>query len=594
MMRRRFFWYLYPPLLAMVLVSLAVVMVYAIVSIRSFHLSQTERELSARARVAAMYLAPLLSADSSVALDTMCHRIGRETDTRITVVLRDGRVIADSWEKPLTMDNHADRPEVREVLQGKKSSVSVRFSSTLRRDLVYVAVPMRGQSGLAAVVRASMPLRSVATALRPELAGLLATGLLVVLAAAGVCLGLARSISRPVEELTAGAERFARGELARTLATPNSEELARLAATMNAMASQLGQRIEALTQQKSEQEAVLSCMIEGVVAVDADLRVLTLNAAAMSMLGVSAPDTRGRALPEVVRHSAVNEFVRKALLLEPGATAADRAVIAAHNGPERTVELHGAVLAGAGGRTLGALAVLHDVTRAQRLDDMRRDFVANVSHELRTPLTSIQGFVETLQHVDSAEKRSRFLGIIANHASRLGAIVEDLLALSNIEQDELRHDLPLEPVRLPMVLSEAATVCESIARQRGVRVEVMCADDLTVPANAFLLEQAVINLIDNAVKYGGENATVTVQASATSTEARITVHDAGPGIPPEHLDRIFERFYRIDKARSRKLGGTGLGLSIVKHIMRLHGGDATVESAVGAGSTFTLHLPISA
>jgi two-component system phosphate regulon sensor histidine kinase PhoR len=245
------------------------------------------------------------------------------------------------------------------------------------------------------------------------------------------------------------------------------------------------------------------------------------------------------------------------------------------------------------GANIGALIVLDNITRLKVLENIRRDFVANVSHELKTPITSIKGFVETLRDgaVNDPEDRMRFLDIIARHSDRLNAIIDDLLSLSRIEQEAEREQIALEEGRIRDALDAAVLVCASKADEKGIRVDLACDQDLRAKINLPLLEQAIVNLIDNAIKYSGSGSNIRIEAAGTAAETVIRVRDWGCGIPQDHLQRIFERFYRVDKARSRKLGGTGLGLAIVKHIVHAHGGRILVESSPGKGSTFSICLP---
>ncbi len=260
---------------------------------------------------------------------------------------------------------------------------------------------------------------------------------------------------------------------------------------------------------------------------------------------------------------------------------------------ERVMQAHGSALHDLEGRPIGAVIVLNDVTDFRKLENIRRDFVANVSHELKTPVTSIKGFVETLLDgaMDDPVDSDRFLRIIAKQADRLHAIIEDLLALSKIEQAEDAEALALTPVPLKQLLDSAAATCQSSARDRQIEVRLECPPELYVQVNPLLFEQVLVNLMDNAIKYSETEHQVNVVAAAVAGEVTISVSDQGCGIADEHLSRIFERFYRVDRARSRKLGGTGLGLAIVKHIVQAHHGRVTVESTVGVGSTFTIHLP---
>jgi len=331
-------------------------------------------------------------------------------------------------------------------------------------------------------------------------------------------------------------------------------------------------------------------MIEGVLAIDGRQRIVGINRAAADLLGLEAERAVGRTLQQAVRNPDLRRFALEAIdCREP---VEDDVVL--RGTTDRTIRLRGTALRDVSGEG-GAVIVLDDVTDVQRLEALRRDFVANVSHELKTPVASIKGFVETLLDGAAEEPadRSRFLEIIGRQADRLAAIIEDLLALSRIEQSETAGTLPVEPQPLAGILATAAEDCRPRAMERSIDLEVDCPADLAATVNGPLLEQAVINLVDNAIKYSEPGRTVWVSASRDG-DATIRVRDEGCGIAAEHLPRLFERFYRVDKARSRKLGGTGLGLAIVKHIVQAHGGTVAVESEPGVGTTFTLRLPTPA
>jgi two-component system phosphate regulon sensor histidine kinase PhoR len=349
------------------------------------------------------------------------------------------------------------------------------------------------------------------------------------------------------------------------------------------------ERLQRLTQQLDEREAVLASMVEGVLAVEPSGRLLNLNAAAGRMFAIEPAAARGRDLLEVVRQPELQRFVREALA-SPVPLESELTLF----GPEpRTLQAHGTALRDPHGKGLGTLVVLNDVTHLRRLERMRQDFVANVSHEIKTPITSIKGFVETLLDgaLDDGATARRFLEIVARHAERLNAITEDLLNLSRIEQEAERGALHTEEASLAGVLRAAVQVCAAKADAKGTRLAVDCAESLRARLNAQLVEQAVVNLVDNAVKYAPAGTEVRVEGAREPAGVVVRVRDQGPGIPAEHLPRLFERFYRVDKARSRKAGGTGLGLAIVKHIAQAHDGRVEVQSELGSGSTFSLHLP---
>src|SRR5499427_3263589 len=414
-------------------------------------------------------------------------------------------------------------------------------------------------------------------------------GCVLICLAAALGLFTSRRISQPLQDMRRGAERFAAGDFYHRLTIPDTIELASLAITLNRMAAQLAEQIAVITQQRNEQEAILESMREGVLALDTQERVITVNRAAEALLGVVATQAKGHTIQEVVRNVALQRLL-VAAVHSPEPTTAD---IVLRGAGERFLQATATALRDAQGRDMGVLVVLNDVTQLRRLENIRRDFVSNVSHELKTPITSIKGFVETLRDgaIEQREHAERFLGIIAPHAERLHAIIEDLLALSRLEQGDESYDIPRSETSLLDVVQVAILDCAAKAEAQRVTVVPACAVALRATVNAPLLEQAIVNLLENAITYSNPDSCVWVSARQHDDMLVIDVRDQGVGIPHDHLDRIFERFYRVDKARSRERGGTGLGLAIVKHIAQVHGGQVSVTSTVGQGSTFTLRIP---
>jgi two-component system phosphate regulon sensor histidine kinase PhoR len=588
MLRRRLLWQIYLSILVLTVVSLAVTAWYATYSLKRFYVDSAVEDLSARVELLNREFAEALSTDNGARVDALCKELGRAGSTRITVVDPSGRVLGDTDADPASMENHGDRPEIIEAFHGRLGRIE-RYSPTLGHAMVYVAIPLGPKDRPVAVLRTSRSLASVEHELRAIYAQIALGGLVIAVLAALVALGISRRISRPLEEIRRGAEAFGRGDLKGRLPVPRSQEMAELSQVMNRMAAQLDERIRAVTAQRNELEAVLSSMAEAVLAVDAEERVIRLNDAAARLFGVEPDQAQGRSIQEVVRNIDLQRLVTRTL----ARSSPVEGEVLVEGREERFLQAHGTRLADAQGRGIGALVVLNDVTRLRRLETIRRDFVANVSHELRTPVTSIKGFIETLRDgaVNDPETAKRFLDIAYNHANRLNSIIEDLLSLSRIEQETEKAQVALEPGLVCETLESAILVCREKADEKKIAVELACRPDLRAKINRPLLEQAVVNLVDNAVKYSDPEKTVRVEATGTPSEVVITVRDEGCGIEAEHLPRIFERFYRIDKARSRKLGGTGLGLSIVNHIAQAHGGSVSVESVVGKGSTFTLRLP---
>ncbi len=358
------------------------------------------------------------------------------------------------------------------------------------------------------------------------------------------------------------------------------------------MAAEVDAKIHDIVEQRNEREAILASMVEGVLAVDTEERLIRLNKTAARLVGIDPERAQGRMLQEVVRNRELQQLVADVLAAQK--PKEDEILLHDNGSGERYLHAHGTILNDSQNKVAGVLVVLHEVTRLKKLEKVRRDFVANVSHELRTPVTSIKGFVETLLDgaMNNPQELQRFLQIVATQTDRLNAIIEDLLTLSRIEQETEKAEIALTPGSIKSVLEAAIEVCRMKASGKDIHIELSCQEDIQAPINSPLLEQAIINLLDNAIKYSFQNQTIHLSANCGNNEVVIQVRDQGCGIGREHLPRIFERFYRVDKARSRKLGGTGLGLAIVKHIAQAHKGRASVESALGEGSAFFIHLPL--
>ena len=466
-----------------------------------------------------------------------------------------------------------------------------RYDVATGRRYLSVTLPLSTADAPATLLRVTADTTATDATLMRSL-GWLAVGQTAV-AAAAIAAGwlLARRAARPVEELCAAASRLAAGHVDATLPSTELAEIAGLTAAFSLLREQVVERGLTIGRQGTQQEAVLGSMIEGVLAIDARQRVVGMNRAAADLLGIDLDGVFRRPIQEVVRNPDLRRFALLAIdCREP---VEDDIVL--RGGRDRTIRLRGTALRDLSGEG-GAVIVLNDVTDMQRLENVRRDFVANVSHELKTPIASIKGFVETLLDgaMDDPGNSRRFLEIVGRQAERLASIIDDLLALSRIEQSEGSGNLPLEATRIADIFSAVFADCEPRANERSIRLTTDCSEDVVAEVNPPLFEQAVINLVDNAIKYSDQGRTVwmsaAVEVAANGTEVVVRVRDEGSGIDAEHLPRLFERFYRVDKARSRKLGGTGLGLSIVKHIVQAHGGAITVDSTPHVGSTFTIRL----
>jgi two-component system phosphate regulon sensor histidine kinase PhoR len=587
--RKRLIWQIFPLFVLVAAGSLVLAAFYATQTMGQIYQAQRRADLEARARLIASTIGNTLFSVSAEELNQRCAQLSKAAAARVTIILPSGTVLADSDHDSETMDNHADRPEVIDALAGRVGNAS-RYSYTLKTDLSYVAFPIYSGTETIGIVRIAVPEPSVRSAVRATSAEVATGMVLVAFVVTALSFIATRSVTRPVEQLRRGAERFANGELESRLAVPNTAELGLLANTMNTMAIELSDRIHTVERHRNELQAVLSSMVEGVIAFDSDERVISLNRAVADMFDVPRDHAVGRMIHEVFRNVDLQRFVTSILATgEPQVGS-----IALELRGEEHLQLQCAALHDAQGNRIGGLVVLHDITRLHRLETARRDFVSNVSHELKTPITSITGYVETLLDgaLEDPVSARKFLEIIRKQADRLTALIEDLLQLSRIEQNAEEERLPLEQGPLREVLDRAVQACELTAASKSVTVELRCDDDVNARMNAPLLQRAFENLLENAIKYSDDGTKVIVEASREPSYIVIAMTDQGCGIAQEHLARIFERFYRVDQARSRKLGGTGLGLAIVKHIVRVHGGKTTVESVPGKGSTFRIHLPI--
>ena len=586
--RRKLLWQLYPSYLFITLAALLVVSVFALNSLSDFFYRERNADLVSRARLFRSQIGAAVLAGDGETLDRQCKTAGQDSGTRITVILNSGKVVGDTDSDPLVMDAHNDRPEIVQALAGA-SGTAVRWSSTLKLNMMYVAIPVFRENEVVGVVRTAVPVSSIDAQMKRTRITIGAVALMAAVLAALVSLLAARRITRPIEDMTLGAEKFEAGNLEHRLYVPETLELGALAQAMNSMADQLHERIRTETRQKNELIAVLSGMAEGVIALDLQDSIISINPAAAGFFNVATPAPSGKSISDLVRNLAFLDFFAKARHVM-GSLEAD---IALNDREKRIIHIRTSPLVDEKNQRSGTLIVFSDVTTLRRLETMRRDFAASVSHEIRTPLTSIRGFVETLltDTESLSENQRHFLVIIDRNVNRLMAIIEDLLQLARIEKEgrELKKNHgPLRPV-----LERVLGVLKHEAEKKNIQLVLDCDPGISVPMDSSMIEQAVLNLVDNAVKYTDSQGVIRVSADR-SDMARIRVSDTGYGIEPEHLPRLFERFYRTDKARSRQQGGTGLGLAIVKHIILAHKGDVTVESTPGEGSVFTLHLPASA
>jgi len=593
MFSSRLFWRVFGVYALLSLVATAVFLAVISGRLRSIVVAQLRQRLHDSAVLLRDEVEPTFATAGSAELQQRLSRLGEENQTRITLIAADGRVIGDSDHDPETMDDHSNREEL--VQAGREGrGFAQRESPTLGVPMMYYALRVGEEDRPAGYVRVALPMDAVDEQVASIQRMIWGTAAAVMLGAALVTALVVGRITRPLTELTKAAETVTQGDYNITVFAERRDELGKLANAFNSMTGELGVRIDQLQQKQEESEergkllqTVFSTMVEGVVAVDSRQRILIANRAAHTLFDFSLPEVVGRPFWEVTRSAKIQEAVENVL---QGKSEERRefqlprtksvAMLVASRLP--------------GDPTPGVVLVLHDVTELRRLENLRRDFVSNVSPELKTPLTTIQACAETLQSgaIDDPQHNREFVQQIAEQADRLHALILDLLALGRIESGQDAFDVT--PVSVEQVITACLDEHRAVAQSQGVSIDLQPhADGIRVRADAEGLRTVLDNLLDNAIKYTPENGRVTVGWAAEDDFARIDVIDTGIGIPEEHQERVFERFYRADKARSRELGGTGLGLAIVKHHVQVFGGRVELESTPGEGSRFTVWLPIA-
>lgn len=594
-MRVSLFWKLgiiYPLLFVLVLLA---VDIYTVEALRRDYVRSGFEHLNSLGRL--VQSRPPDFADAA-ALSTWTRWMAG-SGARVTVIAEDGRVFADSAEEPQRMENHAGRPEVREAMATGEGR-AVRFSHTVNRDMVYLALrqpPAQNSPAGAAVIRLALPLALIDEEIRDFRQRLWTASLVILLLAGGASLLLSRALAGRIARLRQFSERVAQGDFRPISVERQGDELTDLGHTLNETAAHLEQTIASLTEERNRSAAILRGMVEGVAVIGPEGRVVFLNEAFCRDLGVEAAQSEGRSMVEVIRQSDLLVVIQQALAGKE--TSGSEVTLAGAGGARHSFVATAAPVravgaeAGGPGIGAGAVLVLHDISELRRLERVRQDFVANVSHEFKTPLTAIQGFAETLLGgaLDDATNRRRFVEIIRDHSARLDRLTDDLLKLSLIEAGKL--ELEFHPVNVAALVESCVDTARFRSAQKQLTLTVECPASLPqIRGDARRLAEVLQNILDNAVQYTPAGGKIAIHAGVENQQVKIGVVDTGIGIPRDDLERIFERFYRVDAARSREAGGTGLGLSIAKHLVEAHGGRIEVESEVGQGSTFSIILPV--
>ncbi len=559
--------------------------------LKDYDISLTKERLLTAATLVSEVLEPSIDNGNPSEIQRLVSELGQKTGVRITVIGENGAVLGDSARNPAEMDNHLGRPEVKEAIANDIGE-SIRYSETLEREMLYAAIPYRAYGNkIRAVIRTSLPLSFLQSSIHPVERKVIYLGGILTVVALLLSMAVSKTLSSSLRGIINTSEELAKGNLDISVpVTSGKSEISKISAALSRMAQKLNELFKQLSKEKNQLEAVLSAMSEGVMVVSREGRVIIINSALKKMFSLK-DDPTSKQYWEILRNRELTKLVESVLeKWMPGS----REIFYLY--PDERHYFVNVIPLDSPDREV--IVVMFDITDFKRLEKIKADFIANVSHELRTPLTAIKGYTETLEEeaYESPEDQKHFVRIIKRHTDRLINLVSDLLVLSEVEsRDSLSKENPasdFEEINMNELIKSSLDALRSKAQEKGIDVSFRSDTDVCrLKANRFLLEQMFINLIDNAVKYTPENGKIEIRASRENSHILTEISDNGIGIPKEHLPRIFERFYRVDKTRSRNLGGTGLGLSIVKHIVIMHGGRIEVHSEEGKGSKFSITLP---
>lgn len=527
--------------------------------------------------------------DNQVTLADRVKQVAPSDEVRLTIINREGQVLYDNSSHVEEMENHHDRPEMKAALRGE-TGISRRFSETLGYDMMYVAVPVEQGSNIVGAVRSAMSMKDITDTIHNMWYSLL-TGLLVTLVVGSIVVSrISFSIIRPIEEITRVARNITQRQYESRVRIKAKDEIGQLAGAINFMASSLEQQMYEISENQQRLAGVLTNMTSGVIFISEQRRIMLVNPAVEKLLGTAGHELVGKLHIEAGKSFGLSQYIDRCL----DKSEKFRQEVHIYYPQERVLDVNFAPYINFKGESRGVVVVLHDITEIRRLEKMRSDFVANVSHELRTPITSIKGFTETLLEgaMQDEETCRNFLQIISDESERLYRMIRDILDLSKIEQK--RIPLHLSHVHVQELIRSAAAIMHDQAQRKQLKVTLPESQpDIWLMTDKDCLQQIVLNLMTNAIAYTPEEGEITIRTEADDKQITIQVADTGIGIPEKDLARIFERFYRVDKARSRDSGGTGLGLAIVKHLVENLHGQIKVESVEGRGSTFTVILPLT-
>jgi two-component system, OmpR family, phosphate regulon sensor histidine kinase PhoR len=575
-MKKSIFFKIFGGYLLLTTALCGLIIVFSYYVIRSSHIETKAKELTDLAIALKAEITPFVESKKINQLDIFLKDLGKGIHARITIMDPDGVVLSDSEQNPLIMENHRTRTEVAQALDGNTGRF-LRLSETLKQEMLYIAIPVVKNNKIIYVLRVSNLLKEITTTTKQLEEKIIVIAIVISIAALIFAFLFSRSIALPVRELRGALHKVASKNFNVRVFLKNNDELKELAESFNYMIAEMERLFGELSRQKEELDSIISSLQEGILVLDKEERVLIANESLQIITGKNLE--KGKFYWEILRQPKLNELIKSVRRARQNSTEEielnNKTFLCSATFLQYKEEI---------------TVVFHDITEIKKLQKIKTDFVLNVSHELRTPLTSIKGFIETIETRALDEENKRYVGIVKRNTERLINIINDLLSLTEMEEKGTK--LQLETVNLKDIIEHALIVFEQQIQSKDFHISLSIEPNLpTVQGDPFKLEQVFINLIDNAMKYT-EKGGITIEMKSQDKKIVITLQDTGPGISPEHLSRIFERFYVVDKSRSKKLGGTGLGLSIVKHVILLHNGTIKAESTLGRGTTFIITLPV--
>lgn len=582
MKRLSVFSYILLILFSIAFLSIGTISFFSIKTLSDFIYKEVATNLEQEARLIRNII-PVNLNDSPEPFQQITETFSNALDIRITLITRNGKVLADSHKDYTVMENHSNRPEILTALNGQNGN-NIRFSKTLSEHMLYVALPPDNKN---IIVRTALSVEHIRSKFLDTFSNIAVFSVIILIVAVLLSILIANRFTSIILEIKSISSHYARGNFSKKLSESGPKEVSLVKQSINIMGDQLKGIIEEVSFQKNELQSMLNSMDDAVLLLDNRYGIQEMNPAAETLFDKKLSDCKKNPINKIIDNEQLNLLIDESV----AKSETSKGIIYFNRGLDYYFQMNSTPLKASDNFLGGILVIFHDMTRIKQLEKMRKDFVANVSHELKTPVTLINGFVETL--IDGAYKDEvkldQFLHVISRHSRRITNIIDDLLILSNIEDNG--NNISTEIVTLYDILFSAYTSALTESEKFDVNLKVHCNEKLKVTVNPTLVEQAVLNLILNAVKYSGKGSDIFINAKIHNNEIIISVEDNGIGMDSEQLERIFERFYRINRNQSKQKGGTGLGLSIVKHIALAHNGRVSVESQKGEGSIFRIHLP---